>query len=156
MAIQSRAAGVRLALVARCRQVLEVDASSPLEQVSADRRDVAQLPGGAGQNRLRKHRIAAANRQVGGQIGIANGRANPETPVRESLDLIRGQAVHVDEQLRRRHLQLHQIDEIRAGAKEHRIGRPGNQRDRAGPIARPLVTEGSHRATSAIAVTMLT
>ena len=59
-AVAGRAAGARGALVAGLGDVLEVGAAGALEQVAAGGRGVAQLPRGAGQQRLGQDGVAVA------------------------------------------------------------------------------------------------
>ena len=62
-----RAAGARLALVARHRGVAEVHAARSLQQVARRRRHVAKLRRRAAQKRLRQHRIILPDRSDGGR-----------------------------------------------------------------------------------------
>ena len=66
-AADRRAARARLAFVAGRRDVVEVGAARALQEVAADRRHVAQLLRGAGQQRARQHRIALLDQRVIGQ-----------------------------------------------------------------------------------------
>ena len=82
LALAGRAAGARRALVARLRDVLEVGAAGALQQVAADGGDVAQLPRGAGQQRLRQQRVALAHDRVRGQRAVGDAGADPQSAAR--------------------------------------------------------------------------
>src|SRR6185503_5732017 len=71
-----RAPGARRALVAGSGEVLEVDATRPLEEVATDGGDVAQLAGSTGEHRLGEHRIAASNPPVRGEVAVRRPRAD--------------------------------------------------------------------------------
>ena len=69
LALARGAAGAGAALVAGLRDVLEVAAARALEQVAADGGEVAQLAGGAGEQRLARARGSAR-----GRAGARRGR----------------------------------------------------------------------------------
>src|SRR5258705_459486 len=83
VALARGAAAARRALVARLRDVLEVDAARALQQVAARRGEVAQLARGPIEYRLGEHWIALANHAIGRQITIAHQRADAHAPVGE-------------------------------------------------------------------------
>jgi len=72
-----RATRARHPLVAGFGHVLEIQAASALQQVSADGGHVPQLSGCPGQHRLGQHRELGAHLRVGGQVAVAHPRADP-------------------------------------------------------------------------------
>src|SRR5262249_4115814 len=75
VAVQRRAAGARVALVAGRRAVAKVRATRPLEEGPADGGHGAQLPRGAGQERLGEERISARYRAAVGASHVPQRRA---------------------------------------------------------------------------------
>src|SRR5690606_31043907 len=75
-ALPRRAAGTRLALVARRAGVVEVVAARALQQVAARTGHVAQLWRGAGQDGLGQQRVTLFYQRVPGQIGVAYQRSD--------------------------------------------------------------------------------
>src|SRR5579864_8308519 len=102
MALARGTATARHALIARLRDILEVDAARTLQQVSAGRRQVAQLARGAREQRLREHRVARAYRAISSEFAIAHHRPDTYSSVRKQLDAVVGKARDVDEQMRLR------------------------------------------------------
>ena len=113
-----RAAGARVAFVAGGGRVVEVVAAGPLQQVAAGRRLVAQLPAGAGEQRPREQRPVAANGRVGGEVAVADQRADPQAALRGRLDAVEVEPVDVDQPVRRHHLELHQVEQVGAAGDE--------------------------------------
>ena len=87
-AADRRAAAAGLAFVAGLVGVVEIGAARALQQVAGGRRLVAQLAGGAGQQRARQHAVVAPHARVGGEIGVAHQRADAQAAVRRRLDLV--------------------------------------------------------------------
>ena len=83
---ERRAARAGLALVAGHVAVVEIEAARALQQVAAGRRLVAELAGGAREQRLRQHRIALPHPRVGGEVAVAHLRADAQAAVRRLLD----------------------------------------------------------------------
>ena len=77
-ALQRRAAAARRAFVAGLGGVVEVIAAGPLQEIAGGSRLIAQLPGGAIQQRPGEHRITLAHPPVGREVGIGDGRANAQ------------------------------------------------------------------------------
>ncbi len=153
-ALQRAAAGAWLALVAGLGDVLEVRAAGALQQVAAGGGGVAQLPGGAGQQRLGQRRVAVAHGGVGGEVAVADRRAGPQRAVGQLLHGVQRQPGDVDERGGRLHAELHQVDEVGAAAEVAgaRVGR-----ERVGGLldaARAYVGEGLHGITSSTASAM--
>ena len=123
VAADRRAAAARDALVARLVGVVEVGAARALQQVARGRRHVAQLAGGAGQQRAREHAVVAPDARIGGEIGVADQRADAQAAVRRRLDLVEAEAVDVDQVRRRLDLELHQIEQVGAAGDELRARR---------------------------------
>ena len=146
-ALDRRAAGAGRALVAGLGDVLEVAATGALQQVAADGRGIAQLPGGAGQQRLGQHRIALPDPRVGGEVAVAGAGADAQAAV-GLLDPGRQQPGHVHQQVRRLHPEFHQVDQVGAAGEELRV-RAAGQRDGAGRVGGPDVVERLHRAAPA-------
>ena len=141
--------------------VLEVDAAGALQQVAAGRGHVAQLAGGAGQQRLRRAPGSAARTSgCGGEVAVAR-------PWRRCAGRRRGSSLDLVERqpARRRRArsgvgdpELHVVDEVGAAAEEdaRRVGRPaaatasgdvaGAARSRRASSARPpRVADGRRR-----------
>ena len=74
----------RPALVARLGHVGEVRAARALEQVAADRGEVAQLTRRAVQHRLREDRIPVPHARVGRQVAVGHRRADTQPAARPS------------------------------------------------------------------------
>src|SRR5947207_15783286 len=75
----------RLTLVARLRNILEVDATRTLQQIATGCGKVAQLARGTREQRLREHRVARANRAIGSQIAVAYSGTDTRAPIRKPL-----------------------------------------------------------------------
>jgi hypothetical protein len=140
--------------------VVEIGAARALEQIAGRGGAVAQLHGGAGQQRARQHRVILPHALVRGQVGVAHQRADAQAALRRGLDLVQRQAVHVDQMLRRFDLQLHQVQQIGAAGDEAAARRAEGGRRRLGRGLRALIGECPHAAlpaappTSVIASTM--
>src|SRR5947209_7449909 len=77
-----------LTLVARLRDILEVDAARTLQEISAGRGHVAQLARGAREQRLRKYGVVCANCAVSGQVAVTYRCADTDPSVRKQFDLV--------------------------------------------------------------------
>ena len=86
--VERGAAGTRLAFVAGLGRVVEVRAAGALEEVAGSRRPVAQLPGGAGEQRPRQDAVIAPNALVGREIGVAHQRADAQPALGRGLDRV--------------------------------------------------------------------
>jgi hypothetical protein len=83
-------------------------------------------------------------------------RTDPQPPISQLLDPIRGQPSHVHQQIRGGHPQPHQVHQVGPAGKKRPAWRLGQHRHRLGHLARVLVAKRPHRlATSAIAGTTL-
>ena len=91
-----RAAAAGLALVAGLGGVVEIRAARALQQVAGRGRLVAQLAGGAGEQRPRQHAVVAPHARVGREVGVAHQRADAQAALRRRLDRVERQAVDVD------------------------------------------------------------
>ena len=87
----------RLALIARCACIVEIEAARSLQEIAARGRHIAQLLRGPGQNRAPEQRVAGLDPRVIGEIGIGNQRADAQAAVRRLLDLAQGQSRDVDQ-----------------------------------------------------------
>ena len=152
--LQRGAPGARLALVARRRLVVEVQAAGALQQVSPNRRHVPQLPGSTMQDRLGQHRIPGADQGVRGQPTVAHQCADPKPAIGEFLDLVQRQPGDVDDRLRPFDALTHQVDEVGATGEElcPRFG--GDRLEGRIHVSGAHVREGLHGATSLMASTM--
>ena len=109
-----------------CRDVLEVRAAGALQQVAAGGGQVAELPRGAGEQRLGEHREALAHPRIGGEVAVGHGGADPQAAVRESArPRSRCSSPTSTSSVGRGDAELHQVDEVRAAAEERavRLGR---------------------------------
>ncbi len=68
--------------------IVEIGAARPLQQVSADGRSVAQLCGGARQQRLAHHRKRLGEGHVIGERGVAHHRTDAEAAIVQPFDLV--------------------------------------------------------------------
>ena len=84
--LDRRAAGARLALVARRGRVVEVGAARPLQQVAAGGGHVAQLRRRAGEDRAGEQRIARLDLRVIGEIAVRHQGADAQAAVCGLLD----------------------------------------------------------------------
>ena len=153
-----RATAAGLAFVAGHIGVVEIGATCALEQVARSRRLVAQLARGARDQRAREQGIVAAYTRIRREIGVAHQRADAQAAVRCRLDLVEGEAVHINQMGRRFNLELHEIEQV--GATRNEFGTLGLRGRRHGVRrrARPFVGEGFHAflpATSVMASMML-
>ena len=114
----ARAAAAGLAFVAGLVGVVEIRAARALQQIARGRRLVAQLAGGAGEQRARQHAIVAPHARIGGEIGVAHQRADAQAAFRRGFDLVEREAVHIDQMRRRFDLELHQVEQVGAARDE--------------------------------------
>ena len=104
------------------------------------------------QERRAEQGVALAHERVRCEVAVADRGADAQTSVAGLLDRVR-ELRHVHEQRGRLDAEPHQVDEVRPTAEEARVGLVSEQRDRAGGVARALVGEWPHEATSRIAGT---
>ncbi len=136
-----------IAFIAGTRDVVEVCAARPLQQIAADRGGVAKLRGRAGQKRLGDRRKASGEVAVVSEVGVADERSDPHAAVGKVLDAVEiGKAADVDKPARAANVALHQVQKVGAGGQ---IGgaRFRGSRDGFSNRCRPHVVEGLH-ATS--------
>ncbi|MGY4226419.1 hypothetical protein ACVMIH_003780 [Bradyrhizobium sp. USDA 4503] len=76
------------------------------------------MAGGTGEQRARQHAVVAPHAYIGGEIGVAHQRADPQAAVRGLLDAVERQVVDVDQMRRRLDLELHQVEQIRTAGDE--------------------------------------
>ena len=112
------AAGAGIALVAVRGRVVEVGAAGALQQVAADGRLVAQLAGGAGDERLGEDGVAGAHAEIGGDVGVCGLGADAQSSVREVVGILQRQAADVYQVGGALDLELHQIEQVGAAADE--------------------------------------
>ena len=75
------ATGAGVAFVAGAGDIVEIGATRPLHEIAADRRGVAKLCGGAGQERLGDGGKAPREIAIVGKIGIADQRTDAHAAV---------------------------------------------------------------------------
>ena len=148
IAADGRASRAGRAFVARGRDVLEVDTSGALQEVSRRRREVAQLTRRGRQQGAREHRVAAADDGVGGEVTVADVCADPQAAARQLLDVGERQVTDVDDERGLDDAELHVVDEVGATGKEDGVGAVGDSGDRVGDAGGAVVIEGDHRAAS--------
>ena len=142
--LNGRAAAARLALIAGRRGVVEIQASRPLQQVAAGRRHVAQLRGGAGENRARKQRIALLDKRMPGEIGVRHQRADPQAPAFGFLHPVERQPRNIDQPGRTFDIRLHQVDQVGAAGDEFGIAVGGDPAHGIGDIVGAGVLKIDH------------
>ena len=153
-----RAAGVRRALIAGRRGVVEIEAARPLQQVAAGRCHIAQLTGRTRQDRAREQRIARLDNRVIRKVAVRNERTDLQPAFCRLLDRLQRQTRDVDQPRRLLDVLLHQVDQVGA-ARDELCVRVGTRRtQRVGDRACARVFEINHgRApfiTCRIAATM--
>jgi hypothetical protein len=156
--LQRGAAGAGLALVAGLGDVVEVVAARPLQQVAAGGGLVAELAGGAGEQRAAEHAVVPAHARVRGEVAVAYRGADAQPAVGRVLHGVERQPAEVDDVRGRLHLQLHQVEQVGAAGDElgARLRGDGARGGAGGRGA--LVGEGLHAASPAawrMAATML-
>ena len=119
--VQRAAAAARLALVAGLVDIHEVVAARALAQVAAGRRLVAQLLGRPGEDRAGQDGVVGAHAGVDCSGGIGGQRADAQAAAIGVRNLAEAHAVDVRQLARRFHLQLHQVEQVRAAGDGHRI-----------------------------------
>ena len=141
------AARARLPLVAaRSIDIVEIQAAGPLEDVAADRRHVADLRGGTGEQRTREHRVAAAYERMGGKGGVPDRGIDQQSAALAFPDGA-AQVADVHQFARLVDILAQQIDEVGPAAQEP-CPAPGT-RDGIGPIGRANIAEWHHHTASA-------
>ncbi len=148
IALTCGAAAARYPLVARLRNVLEVDAARALQQVPTGGGEIAQLARGPCEQRLGEQGIARANRAIGREIAVAHQRPDAHAPIGERFDTVIGQVADIDQQIWFPHPQLQMVDQVRPSSQEDPVGRLGEKRDGAGGVTCAFIAEGSHRRAS--------
>jgi hypothetical protein len=118
-----------------------------LQQVAADSRSIAQLGGGAGEQRFGDRRKSLAESRIIGEIGVAYTRANAHSAIRQRLDPVKpGQAADIDQPRRADDAALHQVNEVGAGRQIGATG-GGGSRDGIRHGGRPDIVEAVHAAS---------
>ena len=144
-AVERIAAGSRLSAVARRMNISEIGAARPLQDVAGDRRHVADLRGGARQDRFRQHREAIAHDRVPRQLTVGDGRADDDRVIRH-VDARHAEMPNIHNGVWRQHVDLHQIDERRATSQKHRARASGHGARRIRRARQPFKGEGVHDA----------
>lgn len=122
-AVARGAARAGVALVAGVEaDVVEVMAARALHQIAADRRHIAQLRRGAGQQRGLQQRIVRAHQRMICGIGIADHRANADAAIGRCIDACQRQPADIDQPLWPFDAGLDQIEQIGAARDEARAG----------------------------------
>ena len=111
-----------LTLVAGLGGVIEIRAAGALKQVAGRGRPIAELARGTGKDRPREHAVVAPHPLVGGEVGVAHQRPDPQSALRRGLDRVEPEPVHVDQVGGRLNLELHQVKQVGAARNELRIG----------------------------------
>ena len=122
-------------------------AARPLQDVAGDRRHVADLCGGAREDRLRQHREAVAHDRVPRQLTVGDGRADGDRIIRH-VDARQAEMPNIHNGVWRQHVDLHQIDERRATSQKHRARARGHGAGRIRRARQPFKGEGVHDRTS--------
>ena len=134
------------ALIAARGVVVEIDAAGALHEIAADRRHVADLGGGAGQDRLGEQRKALAHTPIGRDGGVLHAGADAQAAALGLLDIAR-EPGHVHQHIGMLDGLAHEVDEIGAAAEILGAGaRPG--RERRAHVRGALVLKWSHQAAS--------
>lgn len=89
-----------------------------MQQIAGSCRLVAELPGGARDNRPGQHAVIPADPRIGGKIGVADKRANAQAALVGWLNPIEADVVDVDKMRGRFDLEFHQIQQIGAASDE--------------------------------------
>src|SRR4051812_881486 len=84
-AVDGGAAAAGRAFVARCGDVVEIEAARALQEIAAGRGHVAQLLRRAGQNRARQEWIMLLNKWVIGEVAVGHQRTDEQAAVRTLL-----------------------------------------------------------------------
>jgi hypothetical protein len=151
------APATRFAFVAWGCDVVEVSATRALKQIAADRRHVAQLLRGAGQQCTGQHGIALPHQRVIGEIRVAHQRADAEPAIGSVLNLVEGKPGDIDQLRWPLDVHLHKIDQIRAPGDELCAWAVGHEAHRLGGAVGARILEVDHGCPIAcwIAATML-
>ena len=91
---------------------------------------------------------------VGGEVGVAHPRADPQPAVGQVGDLGRGQAGDVDERARGGDAEPQVVDEVGAAGEVAGVGPLREQGERLLHVGRPRVVERPHEDTDSMASTM--
>ena len=147
LALERRAPRACRPLVAlRHADVAKVSAAGSLEEVSADRRHVADLRRRARQQRLRQHGRAGDDLRVVREVAVFHERADPEAASGQLFDRGPVERVHVDEPFGVLDPQPQEIDHAGAAGDEQRVrGARGRHHSRA--VGRSHVRERPHVCT---------
>ena len=129
-AVARVAAVARNALIAARGVVVEIEAAGALHEIAADRRHVADLGGGAGQDRLGEQGKTLAHTPIGRDGGVLHAGADPQAPAFGLLD-IAGEAGHVHQHIGMLDGLAHQIDKIGAAAEILGAGARSGRKRRA-------------------------
>ena len=147
-AVDRRTAATRLALIARCDRVVEVQAARALQEIAPGRGHVAQLLRGPGEDRAGEQRIARLDLRVIGEIAIGHQRADPQATVPGLLDLVERQMRDVDQLRGARDILLDEVDQIGAAGDEFRGRVRCDLAHGVGDVARARIAEVVHRPAS--------
>src|SRR5258708_28182159 len=118
---ESVATGAGLTLIAARSGVIEVRATSALEQVAANGGHISQLAGGAGEERLGEHRIARADQWMRGEMTVPYERADAHAAVGQLVDINQWEPADVDHHVGALDVFTHQVDQIRTATEEPRM-----------------------------------
>ena len=136
-----------LSAVARRVNISEIGAAGPLQDVAGDRRHVADLCGGAREDRFRQHREAIAHDRMPRQLTVGDRRADGDRVIRH-VDARQPERPDIDNGVWREHIDLHQIDKRRPTSQEHRARAGGHGARRIRRASQPFKGEGLHDRTS--------
>ena len=94
---RSRYSRCRAGVCCRLIGVVEIRTARALQQIAAGRRHVAQLPEAPASNGARQYADSHAAPVVGGEVGVADQRADAQAAVGVGSILLSADAVDVDE-----------------------------------------------------------
>ena len=154
--VDRTAAAAGLALVAGLVDIGEIETPGALTQIAAGRGLVAQLLGGAGEDRAGQHRIIGADARMHSRCSIRGERADPQSAVFRVLDLPETDVIDIRQLPRFFDLQLHQVEQVRP-ARDGESVFPAGDLGRFGKGAGTAILERPHARspmTSSIAAMM--
>ena len=105
--------------------ISEVGAARPLQDVAGHSRHVADLCGGAREDRFRQHRKTVTHDRVPRQLTVGDGRADDNCVIRH-VDVRHAEMPNINNCVGREHVDLHQIDKRRPPSQEHCAGVNGH------------------------------
>ncbi len=149
------AAAARHALVAGRAGIAEIAAAGALEQVAAERRQVAHLRRGAEQQRLGEDAIAVPHLGMRGRVAHPHQRAEPQHRAIGVDAVEAAKARHVEDPRGRAQPFAHELDHVGAAGEEIRPRAAGGvgtmlraAADHVGERVRAGIGEGRHQAFS--------